>query len=92
MFLACLEQTAFLFTPIAIAYRWIHQAAKILDNEAGLDATVVKRSYLDLLAQMSDGKHKVDRLEPGITTKLKITRSYWSGLFHCYKVVRVSVA
>ncbi len=81
-----LEQTASLFTPIAIAYKWIHQAAKILDNEAGLDATVVKRSYLDLLAQMSDGKHKVDRLEPGITHFLKITRSYWSGLFHCYKV------
>jgi hypothetical protein len=40
-----LEQTALLFTPITVAYNWLHQAADILDNEADLDAVGVKRSY-----------------------------------------------
>ena len=80
------EQTAPLFTPIAVAYNWIHQAADILDNQAGHSAIEVKRSYQNLLAQMSRWKHKAGSLESGITHFLKITRSYWSGLFHCYEV------
>jgi hypothetical protein len=39
-----LEQTASLFTPITVAYNWIHKAADILDNEAGHSAIEVKRS------------------------------------------------
>ena len=81
-----MEQTAPLFAPIAIAYNWIHQAADILDNEAGHSVIEVKRSYQNLLAQMSRCKHKAGSLEPGITHFLKITRSYWSGLFHCYEI------
>ena len=81
-----LEQTASLFTPVTVAYNWIHKAAKILDNEVGLDAIEVKRSFQTLLASMSRWKHKAGSLEPGITHFLKITRSYWSGLFHCYEV------
>lgn len=81
-----LEQTASLFTPITVAYNWIHKAADILDNEAGHSAIEVKRSYQNLLAQMSRWKHKAGSLESGITHFLKITRSYWSGLFHCYEV------
>lgn len=81
-----LEQTAPLFAPISVAYRWIHKAADILDNEAALDAIEVKRSYRNLLAQMSRWKHKAGTLESGINHFLKITRSYWSGLFHCYEV------
>ena len=81
-----LEQTALLFTPITVAYNWLHKAADILDNEADLDAVGVKRSYQALLAQMSRWKHKAGTLESGVTHFLKITRSYWSGLFHCYDV------
>jgi hypothetical protein len=81
-----LKQTTPLFAPIAVAYKWIHRAAEILDNQAGLDGIGVKRSYQTLLAQMSRWKHKAGSLELGITHFLKITRSYWSGLFHCYDV------
>ena len=81
-----LEQTALLFTPITVAYNWLHKAADILDNKADLDAAGVKRSYRTLLAQMSRWKHKAGTLESGVTHFLKITRSYWSGLFHCYDV------
>lgn len=81
-----LEQTASLFAPIAVAYNWIHQAVDILDNEAGHSAIEVKRSYQTLLTQMSHCRHQAGCLELGITHFLKITQSYWSGLFHCYEV------
>ncbi len=81
-----LEQTASLFAPITVAYNWVHKAADILENEAGDSVIEVKRNYQNLLAQMSRYKHKAGSLESGITHFLKITRSYWSGLFYCYEV------
>jgi hypothetical protein len=33
-----LEQTASLWTPLAVAYDWVHQVAMLLDNETGQDA------------------------------------------------------
>jgi hypothetical protein len=71
-----LEQTASLFAPITVAYGWIHQAASILDNEAGLDATAVKQSFQSLLAQMSCCQEQAGTLKSGIVHFLKITRSY----------------
>lgn len=82
-----LEQTAPLFAPITVAYNWIHQAAEILDNETGLDAIGVKRSFQTLLASISRWKNKALPLESGITHFLKVTRSYWPGLFHCYEKI-----
>ncbi len=81
-----LEQTASLFTPVTVAYNWIHKVALVLNNEVGLDAIGVKQSFLTLVASMSRWKHKAGTLESGVTHFLKITRSYWSGLFHCYDV------
>lgn len=75
-----------MFTPVTVAYNWIHKAAKILDNEDGLDAMGVKRCFRALLASMSRWKHKVGTLASGVAHFLKITHSYWSGLFHCYEV------
>ena len=81
-----LEQIASLFTPITVAYHWVHQAAQILDNKTGLDAIEVQRSFQTLIDLMSKAKHEAGALEPGISHFLKITRSYWSGLFPCYEV------
>jgi len=61
-----LEQTAFLFTPVTVAYNWIHSSAKILDNEDGLDAMGVKRCFRALLASMSRWKHKAGTLASGV--------------------------
>lgn len=81
-----LEQTASLFAPITVAYHWIHQVAEILDNKTGLDAIGVKQSFQTLLDLMSQQKNRAGTLEPGINHFLKITHSYWSGLFRCYEV------
>ncbi len=71
---------------VAIAYEWVHQAAKILDNESGLDARGVRRRFQGLIGIMSRWKAKAGKLQPGIAHFLKVTKSYWSGLFHCYDV------
>ncbi len=81
-----LEQTAALWTPIAITYNWIHEAAKILDNQVGLDASLVQLCFQALLNAMSACRGAAGYLESGILHFLKVTSSYWPGLFHCHSV------
>jgi hypothetical protein len=64
----------------------VHKAADILDNEDNLSANEVKQNYQDLLQDMSNKKHLLGSLEQGIENFIKITISYWSGLFHCYEI------
>lgn len=81
-----LEQTASLWTPLAVAYNWVHQVAIILDNETGQDAQTIQQSLSQLLNEMEHQKAQVGELADAIAHFLKVTRSYWSGLFHCYAV------
>ena len=81
-----LEQTASLWTPLAVAYDWVHQVATILDNETRQDAQTVQHNLSRLLNEMEQQKARVGELADGIDHFLKVTRSYWSGLFHCYEV------
>lgn len=64
----------------------IHKAADILDNEDDLSPDKVKQNYQGLLQKMSDEKQLLGSLSPGIEHFIKITKSYWSGLFHCYEI------
>ena len=61
-------------------------AAKILDNQAGLDAHLVQHCFQALVTAMSACRTWADSKESGIVHFLKVTDSYWSGLFHCYSV------
>lgn len=81
-----LEQTASLWTPLTVAYDWVHQVATILDNETRQDAQTVQHNLSRLLNEMEQQKARVGELKDGIDHFLKVTRSYWSGLFHCYEV------
>lgn len=81
-----LEQTAFLWSPVLIASHWLHKAAKILDNEAQLTVEQVRTQFRSLLGVMARWQSKIGTLQSGIVHFLKVTRSYWSGLFHCYEV------
>jgi hypothetical protein len=81
-----LEQTAAMWTPIAIAYEWVHNAAQILKNEAGLDGRIVQLCFQALLKAMSTCQAWAEPLQSGIVHFIKVTDSYWSGLFHCYSV------
>lgn len=81
-----LEQTAPLWLPLTIAYDWVHEAEKILDNQAELDATLVQLCLSALLDAMSTCQTWVGPLASGIVHFLKVTNSYWSGIFHCYSI------
>lgn len=65
---------------------WIHKAVTILDNEEDLPVLSVQQRFGAWMIFMSDHKEQLGSLADSITHLLKITRSYWSGLFHCYQV------
>lgn len=64
----------------------MHSAAHLLDNPAGLSGKQVQRRFIGLLGAMTRWQPHGGELEPAVAHFLKVTRSYWSGLFHCYDV------
>lgn len=81
-----MEETAALWRPVTTAYRWVHTAARILDNEAEESGTQVRQRYQGLMGAMQRWGSQAGDLAPAMQHFLKVTRSYWSGLFHCYAI------
>lgn len=79
-----LEQTAPFWQPIRLAYDWVHQVAHLLNNEATLTSIELQHQLRQLLQTMALGKAALGSLEAGIDHFLKVTDSYWNGLFHTY--------
>jgi hypothetical protein len=81
-----LEETAALFPAVRESYKWVKRAARILKNEEGLPAKKVRRRLVQLLVRMR--KAAATTSEPsvraGLRQFLKVTKSYWPGLFRCY--------
>ena len=71
---------------IRIAYGWVHQAARLLENEDALAGSEVRQRMEDLLTEMRDGQATVGTLQPAVVHFLKVSASYWPGLFHCYDI------
>lgn len=69
-----------------MAFAWVHRAAYILKNEEGLSARDLMRRFRALLGALSRHRAKAGSLAPALAHFLKVTRSYWPGLFHCYGV------
>ena len=68
---------------IRTAYGWVHRAAHLLaDDDA--PGSEVRRRMDDLLAEMREDQASVGPLQPAVAHFLKVSASYWSGLFHCY--------
>jgi hypothetical protein len=64
----------------------VHRAAHLLGNEAGRSSDEVRASYAALLAEIA-GHHQAEGLLGRAARQfLKVTESYWAGLFHCYRV------
>jgi len=81
-----LDRTAHLWTPIEIAYGWIHAVAEILDNPEGLSGKQVQRRFIGLVGAMTRWQSNSNTLSDAIAHFLKVTKSYWAGLFHCYDI------
>ncbi len=69
-----------------MAFGWVHRAAAILRNKKGLDAVAVRRRYRGLIAAIARHRRAAGRLAEEFAHFLKVTRSYWPGLFRCYEV------
>jgi hypothetical protein len=72
--------------PLRIAYGWVHRAAHILENEAAVPATEVRQRLENLFAEMRRDQATAGPLAPAVAHFLKVSASYWPGLFHCYEV------
>lgn len=81
-----LEATAKHWPPVRRAYRWVHAAARVLKNQPGHEAATVRRRLRALLGAMRRHRHKAGPLAGAVEHFLKVTASYWPGLFHCYDV------
>lgn len=68
------------------AFAWLHGAAHILNNEAGHDAASVQRRLSGLMGAMTRWQARAGYIQPAVRHFLKVTRSYWPGLFYCYTV------
>jgi hypothetical protein len=81
-----LETTAALWPPIQRAYAYVHRAAHLLANAEALDRPTLQQRYAELLAELHAAKDRLGPLVPAAAHFLKVTASYWTGLFACYDV------
>jgi hypothetical protein len=81
-----LAETASLWPAIACAFGWVHQAAHLRGNETHESGDHVRRQYSGLLGALSGWRERAGELESAVDHFLKVTRSYWPGLFHGYDV------
>ena len=63
----------------------MHQAAHILADEGGHPVEELRRDYRRLLCEMSARKEQAGALSGAVSLFLKVTKSYWKGLFRCYR-------
>ena len=81
-----LDATAALWPDVRVAYGWVHRAAHVLNNDDQDGAAVVQRRLQGLLGAMTRHHAKAGALTSAVDHFLKVSRSYWPGLFHCYSI------
>ena len=81
-----LLKTEALWPAIEKAYGFVHQAAHLLANHEEEGGQAVRERYQTLLRTMREQQASLGPLSDAISTFLKVTESYWPGLFQCYDV------
>jgi hypothetical protein len=81
-----LATTAKLFPAVRRGYRFVHQAAAILKNEAQHNSQQVRRRLCGLLGAVARHRPRTGKLAAAMAHFLKVSGSYWDGLFCCYDV------
>jgi len=82
-----LHTTAGLWPPVRRGYRWFHRVARLLKDRAGSPGARVRRRLRDLLAAVRRSSPRGQgKLAQATRHFLKVSTSYWPGLFHCYDV------
>jgi hypothetical protein len=78
-----LADTAELWPAVRVAFARVHTAAHLLGAE-GAPAAAVRARLAGLLGAMRRHRAKAGRPGEAVGRFLKVSRSYWSGLFACY--------
>ncbi len=87
---AALRETAALFAPLEIAYRYLWRIYSILENRPGSSGKRVRRRLLGTLAAMSRwGAAESPEIRPWVAQFRKVLASFGAGLFHCYDVEKL---
>jgi hypothetical protein len=81
-----LEATAGLWPAIAVLYGWVWRAAHILGEGGPGQAAAARRQLGGLLGAMTRHAARLGPLAAAATHFVRVSRSYWPGLFHCYEV------
>jgi hypothetical protein len=83
-----LKETAELWPAVRESFKWVKRVARVLKNEAELPAKGVRRRLVQLLGRMRGAA--TTAVEPsvgaGLKHFLKVSKSYWPGLFRCYEL------
>ena len=66
-----------------LAFGWVHRAAHLLGQE-GVSGAAVRDQLGGLLGAMRRHRGSVGGLGSAVDHFLKVSRSYWPGLFACY--------
>jgi hypothetical protein len=80
-----LKSTSKLWPPIVVAFGWLHQAAHILGLE-DTSGSVIRKKLGGLLGAMQRHRGAAGKLKGALDHFVKVSRSYWPGLFGCYDV------
>jgi hypothetical protein len=78
-----LEAAGAAFAPLYLAFGWVHRAAHIL-GQVERDGATVRKQLGGLLGAMTRHRDSVGELGSSVDHFVKVSRSYWPGLFACY--------
>lgn len=79
-----LAATRRMWPPIRRAYRWVHRVAHVLAHPGHRRSLAMRRRLGGVLGALVRALPTVGPLRDGLRHFLKVTRSYWPGLFACY--------
>lgn len=69
---------------VRAAFGWVHRAARVLGQEQA-SGPAIRRQLGGLLGAMERHRAWAGTLEPAVAHFVKVSRSYWNGLFHSYE-------
>ncbi len=82
-----LDDTAALWPPVRETYQWVHRVARLLDNPKQWPADKVRSRLSQILTQLRQVARQTKNAAviAQLQNFVKVTKSYWKGLFHCYE-------
>jgi hypothetical protein len=83
-----LATTEAMWPSIRHAFGWVHRAAHIL-GQVHPGPSAVRNQLSGLLGAMTRHRESVGKWGPAVDHFVKVSRSYWRGLFACYDMAEL---